>query len=265
MKRLVSRILRVSPVIALSGIMMVTSTAPSQSIDLGPTSNYLVRVTPEAKAAIEKTLGQYGGTINAKYQYVFDGFMVKLPDTVIPILKRLTTILTIEKDAPVEGFDIQNTQSPTPSWGLDRVDQRTPVSGGDSKFGYRSAGAGSTIYIVDTGVFPHDDFKSRLSTSGFSAITDGLGTTDCNSHGTHVAGTTAGTTYGIAKKATIVPVRVLGCAGSGSTSGVIAGLEWILSPENPNSKKQAVVNMSDRKSTRLNSSHSSVSRMPSSA
>ena len=102
----------------------------------------------------------------------------------------------------------------------------------------------STIYIVDTGVYPHDDIKARLSTSGFSAISDGNGPIDCNGHGTHVAGTAAGTQYGIAKNAKIVPVRVLGCTGSGSFSQVIAGLEWILSPENPNSKTQAVVNMS---------------------
>ncbi|NDE72284.1 MAG: S8 family peptidase, partial [Actinobacteria bacterium] len=138
------------------------------------------------------------------------GFLVKLPDAVIPVLKRLNTILTLEKDGAVDGFAIQNVETPTPSWGLDRIDQRTPVSSGDSRFGYRSAGAGSTIYIVDTGVYPHDDFKA----------------------------------FGIAKNAKIVPVRVLGCTGSGTFSQVIAGLEWILSPENPNSKTQAVVNMS---------------------
>ncbi|NCV77401.1 MAG: S8 family peptidase, partial [Actinobacteria bacterium] len=222
---------------------LLSSTAPAQSLDLGPSSTYLVQVSPAAKATIEKTLGAYGGKIDARYQYVFDGFLVKLPDIAVTALKRISTILIIEKDAPVEGFAIQNTQSPTPSWGLDRIDQREKV-GTTSSYGYRSAGTGTTVYVVDTGVYPHNDFGNRLSTSGFSAISDGGGPVDCNGHGTHVAGTIAGTQYGIAKNAKIVPVRVLGCTGSGTFSQVIAGMEWILSPENPNSKTQAVVNMS---------------------
>ena len=222
---------------------LLGSTAPAQSLDLGPSSNYLVRVTPEAKAAIEKTLGAYGGKIDARYQYVFDGFLVKLPDVAITALRRLSAILVIEKDAPVEMSVIQNVQSPTPSWGLDRIDQREKV-GATSAYGYRSAGTGTTVYVVDTGVAPHNDFGARLSTSGFSAISDGNGPVDCNGHGTHVAGTIAGTNYGIAKNAKIVPVRVLACGGSGTFSQVIAGMEWILSPENPNSKTQSVVNMS---------------------
>ncbi|MBU6380272.1 MAG: S8 family peptidase, partial [Acidobacteria bacterium] len=222
---------------------LLGSTAPAQSLDLGPSSNYLIRVTPEAKAAIEKTLGQYGGKIDQRYQYVFDGFLVKLPDIAVVALKKLPNILIIEKDAPVEMSAIQNVQSPTPSWGLDRIDQREKV-GATSAYGYRSAGAGTTVYVVDTGVAPHNDFGARLSTSGFSAISDGGGPVDCNGHGTHVAGTIAGTNYGIAKNAKIVPVRVLGCNGSGTYSQVISGMEWILSPENPNSKTQAVVNMS---------------------
>ena len=165
---------------------LLGSTAPAQSLDLGPSSNYLVRVTPEAKAAIEKTLGAYGGKIDTRYQYVFDGFLVKLPDVAVTALKRLSTILVIEKDAPVEMSAIQNVQSPTPSWGLDRIDQREKV-GATSAYGYRSAGAGTTVYVVDTGVAPHNDFGARLSTSGFSAISDGNGPVDCNGHGTHIS------------------------------------------------------------------------------
>lgn len=227
----------------LVSLGLIVSSQPAQALDLGPSSMYLVRVTPEAKAAIEKSLTQYGGQVNARYQYVFDGFLVKLPDIAVTALKKLSTIITIEKDAPVQMSAIQNYQSPTPSWGLDRVDQRERV-GTNSSYGFRSAGTGSTVYVVDTGVFAHNDFVERLSTSGFSAISDGNGAVDCNGHGTHVAGTIAGTQYGLAKNAKIVPVRVLGCNGSGTYSQVIAGMEWILSPNNPNSKSQAVVNMS---------------------
>lgn len=222
---------------------LIASSVPAQAIDFGPSSNYLVRVTPEAKAVIEKTILQYGGRIDARYKNVFDGFLIKLPDMAALALKKIPAILIIEKDEPVQMSAIQNNQSPTPSWGLDRVDQRTPVSG-ISNYGYRSAGKGSTVYILDTGVFPHDDLKGRISSNSFSAISDGNGSVDCNGHGTHVAATVAGTQYGLAKNATIVPVRVLSCGGSGTYSQVISGLEWMLSEENTNSKTNAVVNMS---------------------
>jgi subtilisin family serine protease len=112
----------------------------------------------------------------------------------------------------------------------------------NSTFTASAKGAGVDAYIVDTGISStHSDFTGRMST-GFSAITDGNGTNDCNGHGTHVAGTTAGTTYGIAKSATLIPVRVLDCIGSGTTSGVIAGLDWIVGHHTAGTP--AVANMS---------------------
>ena len=97
------------------------------------------------------------------------------------------------------------------------VDQREKVGlpGSVSAYGYRSAGAGATIYIGDTGIYPHSDLAGRISTSGYSSINDENGTVDCNGHGTHVAATAAGTKYGLAKNARVVPVRLLNCAGSG--------------------------------------------------
>jgi subtilisin family serine protease len=152
-------------------------------------------------------------------------------------------ILSLELDQTAVGLAVQNNP---PSWGLDRIDQRgrVGVAGSVSAYEYRSAGAGATIYIGDTGIYPHADFGTRLSKSGYSAISDGNGTVDCNGHGTHVASTAAGTAYGIAKNATLVPVRILNCAGSGMYSQVMAGLDWILSPQNPNSKSNAVLNLS---------------------
>jgi subtilisin family serine protease len=95
-----------------------------------------------------------------------------------------------------------------------------------------------TAYVIDTGIQPHNEFSGRLG-SGYTAINDGRGTTDCNGHGTHVAGTVGGTTYGVAKQVTLVPVRVLGCDGSGTNSGVIAGMDWVAGRGGP-----AVANMS---------------------
>jgi subtilisin family serine protease len=112
----------------------------------------------------------------------------------------------------------------------------------NSTFTATAQGSGVDTYIVDTGIFAsHTEFTGRL-VAGFSSIADSNGTNDCNGHGTHVAGTTAGTIYGIAKSATLIPVRVLDCSGSGSNSGVIAGLDWIVAHHI--SGKAAVVNMS---------------------
>jgi uncharacterized membrane protein YgcG len=112
------------------------------------------------------------------------------------------------------------------SWGLDRIDQRSlPLN---SRYISNFSGAGVNAYVIDTGVLSsHSEFGSRV-VSGFSSVADGRGTQDCHGHGTHVAGTIAGSNYGVAPSANVVPVRVLDCAGSGSTSAVIAGIDWVV-------------------------------------
>jgi subtilisin family serine protease len=112
------------------------------------------------------------------------------------------------------------------SWGLDRADQRAlPLDGLITRAG---AGAGVSAYVIDTGVYAaHSEFTGRVAT-GYSAIGDGRGSSDCHGHGTHVAGTVAGANYGFAVDANIVPVRVLDCYGSGSTAGVVAGINWMI-------------------------------------
>lgn len=129
------------------------------------------------------------------------------------------------------------TQAPTPSWGLDRIDQRDlPLS---NAFTYANTGAGVTAYIIDTGIrTTHTDFGGRASW-GTNTTGDGQNT-DCNGHGTHVAGTVGGSTYGVAKGVKLVAVKVLNCAGSGTTAGVIAGVDWVTS----RSTGPSVANMS---------------------
>lgn len=111
------------------------------------------------------------------------------------------------------------------TWGLDRVDQRNlPLNG---NYNYTSKGNGVTAYIIDTGILAsHTQFGSRAA-GVFTAISDGNGTNDCNGHGTHVAGTIGGSTYGVAKNVQLRGVRVLDCSGSGSWSGVIAGIDYV--------------------------------------
>lgn len=145
-------------------------------------------------------------------------------------------IQSVEQDFQIR---LQSTQN-GPTWGLDRIDQPAlPLSG---TYTNARQGAGVRVYVVDTGVLAsHVDFAGRVI-SGYSAIADGQGTTDCNGHGTHVAATAAGTTYGVAKQAQIVPVRVLDCSGSGFLSGVVSGIDWI--GQNHPVGSPAVVNMS---------------------
>jgi len=125
-------------------------------------------------------------------------------------------------------------------WGLDRIDQRSlPLS---TTFTPAGTGAGVRAYIIDTGIYASDDFSSRLAT-GYDFVDNDTDATDCHGHGTHVAGTVAGTIYGVAKSATLVPVRVLDCSGSGYTSDVIAGINWAIS-DHQSHPGPAVANMS---------------------
>ena len=171
----------------------------------------------------EVEIAKSGGRTEKRFSHAINALSVKMKHSEVARIRNNPKVLFVELDQPMYALD---TQTNPPSWGLDRVDQRTlPLN---SSFTASANGAGVDVYIVDTGIFTtHTDFSGRLR-SGFSAINDGRGSNDCNGHGTHVAGTTAGTAYGVAKAASIIPVRVLDCAGSGSNSGVIAGLDWMI-------------------------------------
>ena len=162
-------------------------------------------------------------------------FIVVLKDSVaegsLGALLADDRVASIERDAEVTAFETDAT------WGIDRIDQRAlPLS---ETFTYTNTGSGVKAYIIDTGIrFDHSQFGGRAE-SGFDAV-DGGTADDCNGHGTHVAGTVGGTTYGVAKGVTLVAVRVLSCSGSGTTSGVIAGVDWVTG----NHGQSAVANMS---------------------
>jgi subtilisin family serine protease len=138
----------------------------------------------------------------------------------------------VEEDGEVR-LDATETDA---TWGIDRIDQRTlPL---DTTYSYANTGHGVTAYIIDTGIrFSHSEFGGR-ATSGFNA--SGGSADDCNGHGTHVAGTVGGATYGVAKGVALVAVRVLNCLGAGSNAKVIAGIDWVTA----NAVKPAVANMS---------------------
>ncbi len=170
-----------------------------------------------------------------RYSQALTGFSAELSDSAVAELRSDPDVAYIEADQRVA---IDATQSPA-TWGLDRIDQRNlPLN---NAYTYNSTGQGVRAYVIDTGVrATHSEFGGRVA-AGATAIDDGRGANDCNGHGTHVAGTIGGATYGVAKQVTIVPVRVLDCNGSGSTSGVIAGVDWVTSNA---AGQSAVANMS---------------------
>jgi len=200
--------------------------------------DYLVVFTPgTSKAQANSAAANINAQVKRNYNSVINASLIHANPNKIAALANNPRVRLIEQDAQVA---IANVQS-NPSWGLDRIDQRNlPLNG--SYDDLNNTGSNIPVYVVDTGIYAaHSDFESRV-TAGFTSISDGRGSNDCNGHGTHVAGTIGGKNFGVAKTVTLIPVRVLDCTGAGTYSGVIAGLDWI-STNHP-AGVPAVVNMS---------------------
>ncbi|MGW0121807.1 S8 family peptidase [Streptomyces sp. NPDC003327] len=200
--------------------------------------SYVVLLDEKTDRTGKSTLAEeYGGTLRRSYDSGVNGFSVgNLTETEA---KRLAADPAVAKVVQNRTFTINATQENPPSWGLDRVDQTDTA--GDRKYTYPDGGGeGVTAYVIDTGVrVSHQDFGGRAA-DGFDAVDNDQTAQDGNGHGTHVAGTIAGTTHGIAKKAKIVAVRVLDDNGSGTTEQVIAGIDWVTK----NHQGPSVANMS---------------------
>src|SRR5215813_7531557 len=168
------------------------------------------------------------------YGYAINGFSAQMSEEQALNLSRDPRVRFVEEDSIIEALVTQNN----PPWGLDRIGQRDlPLNGA---YSYTTTGAGVNAYIIDTGIrTTHTQFGGRASVA-FDAIGDGRNGIDCNGHGTHVSGTVGGSTYGVAKSVRLFAVRVLDCNGSGSTSGVISGVDWVTN----NHQSPAVANMS---------------------
>jgi serine protease len=177
---------------------------------------------------------QHGGRILHVYEHGLRGFAASMSATAAAAIARNPHIRYVEQDSVMTIVASQ----PNATWGLDRIDQRDlPLN---QTYNYDTNAVNVDVYIIDTGIrATHADFGGRV-TDGFTAIADGNGTNDCNGHGTHVAATVGGAIYGVAKSVGLHPVRVLGCNGSGSTAGVIAGVDWVAN----NHATPAVANMS---------------------
>lgn len=173
----------------------------------------------DVEAAAAELSGRFRGQTQRVYRRALKGFSVKMSEQQAMRLAQDPRVAWVEEDAEVS---LTATQS-NPTWGLDRIDQRNLPQ--DGAYTYNTTASNVTVYVIDTGILgSHNDFGGRVR-AGYSAISGG--TTDCNGHGTHVAGTVGGSTYGVAKGARLVAVRVLDCNGSGTNSGVIAGVDWV--------------------------------------
>ena len=207
---------------------MVAVSATSQVIP----GRFIVTLREDVDPAA--VAGEHGLRPDFVYRAALRGFAGGMSEAARSGLLRDARVLRIEPDGIAH---TQATQSGA-TWGIDRIDQRSrPLS---TTYTYTNTGSGVRAYIIDTGIrTSHAEFGGR-AVAGFDAVTSGGTANDCNGHGTHVAGTVGGATYGVAKGVTLVAVRVLDCAGSGSWSGVIAGMDWVTA----NRVTPAVANMS---------------------
>ena len=198
---------------------------------------YLIGYADDAAAherdAVVSTLG---ANILATYDLAFDGHLTVLTDDQLAEVKTMPGVAWVDNDAIVTLNDTQLD----PPWGVDRSDQVSlPL---DGAYTDRSTGSGVTAYIIDTGITPHTDYSGRLATGrNFMPNESSSATDDCNGHGTHVAGTVGGATYGLAKDVRLVPVRVFSCSGSTSTSTIVSAINWVIGDHTTG---PAVANMS---------------------
>ena len=227
-----------SAALAFSFLLTLNQSANFATAAESPSSEFIVVFKDNvSRTASNKIIADSGGDLIRTFARVFNGSVVFGTFAKMQALAKNPNVLLVEENLEVTATAIQNSAP----WGLDRIDQQalplsTTYDDGDFQ------GANTKSYVVDSGIDPSNtDFEGRV-TSGYDAVQDGLGSGDCNGHGTHVAGTIGSKTFGVAKKTTLIPVRVLDCAGSGYNSSVIAGLNWIAGNYVPG--EAAVVNMS---------------------
>jgi subtilisin family serine protease len=229
--------MRVIPLAAAAVLLSAGLAAPAAAASAG---EYVVvlrsGLSPDAAVATARRLGS---DVRFVYRHALQGYGGTLSAAALAAARRDPDVTLVERAGTVS---VSGTQ-PSPPWGLDRVDQRAlPLSGG---FTWGSNGAGVRAYVIDTGIrYTHADFGGR-AVYGTDQSTAPNGGVDCHGHGTHVAGTIGGSTYGVAKGATLVGVRVLDCAGNAPVTNVIAAVDWVTADRlTTGAASPAVANMS---------------------
>jgi len=209
--------------LAAAGFAPVANAGPPGRTKDAAVKTYIIKTrTTSAAKGLAVDVDAAGGQIKNRYKRVYPGFSAELTADQVKDLKSDPTVESITADGTVHSTTTQTS----PTWGLDRIDQR--ATAGNDQYRYISTGAGVTAYIVDTGIrLSHSEFRGS-AVSGHDFVDDDADASDCDGHGTHVAGTVGGATYGVAKGVSLVGVRVLDCQGSGSFSDVIAGIDWVV-------------------------------------
>ncbi|MFI5559696.1 S8 family peptidase [Amycolatopsis japonica] len=197
--------------------------------------SYIVVLKDGSTADKPSLASKFGGAIGRQYTQGISGFSVALKERQAKRLAADPAVAFVEQNKVLRA---EATQTNPPSWGLDRIDQRDlPL---DGKYTYPTTASNVNVYVLDTGIrATHTDFGGRVK-QGYDFVDNDTNADDGYGHGTHVAATIAGAKYGVAKGASLYPVRVLGSDGSGTTAGVISGVDWITK----NAKKPAVANAS---------------------
>lgn len=231
---------------ALLGLVMVVGSwaAIADPAAARPRSSdrYLVLSSSSSISRPVAKAERIGGEVVHRFDHVADGFSAELTPAQATQLEADPSVDQVIRDARyhLDGQAGAAAVQQTPPWGLDRIDQRNASL--DGKYGYTNTGAGSTVFVIDSGIrLTHTQLGGR-AVSGWDFVDNDANASDCIGHGTHVAGTIAGSTYGVAKSARLVSVRVLDCAGDGWVSDMIAGLDWAVAHQP--STGPAVVNMS---------------------
>ena len=189
---------------------------------------FIIQLKPGADK--QEMVRSYGLEMHYSYSHAFNGFAASMSKSKHENLLKDARIINIEPDKIVTVNEANDFILP---WGIDRIDQRAlPLNG---NYTYSTSGLGVTAYVVDTGIrYDHLEFEGRAS---FGVDVLGGDGSDCHGHGTHVSGIIGGVTYGVAKDVNIKSVRVLDCNGSGSVSGIISGIDWIISKPVPSCRQ----------------------------
>ncbi|MEO5679804.1 MAG: S8 family peptidase [Acidimicrobiales bacterium] len=223
----------------LAGLAVAPARASLSSVVDGVLGRYIVTLDDgvgDPAAVARRQAGALGGTVDRVFRTALKGYSTSLPQALLSRLLADPLVAGVEPDVQVK---LAATQV-DPPYGLDRIDQRDlPLS---RSYTYGTGGSGVRAYVIDSGTRrDQPDFLNRVA-PGYNVFDRSTDAFDCNGHGTHVAGILAGSTYGVAKGATVVPVKIFRCTDSTPLSAILAGVDWVTADHRPG--QPAVANLS---------------------